>query len=218
MAHFNASDAYFGTYVRFQTKDKKEGVALTGPDNAVGDIGTVVWHTDENHRQQAWLKNPYDLEIGYLDAETSYKLAIYQAKNWEIRYVLSFVAYSDSPSPGMYWGEVALIAYNPRYAQQFEYFLKAFAQQAGEGLRPDPHLRPQAIESLINDPSSWKPSAKVKIPRNSGTSILKEYRTFHDKLLDQARRKNPGCYLISWIFIAAIIAGLVWVLHFLGLI
>ena len=215
MAHLNAADIYFGTYVRFYTKDKKEGAALAGPDNAVGDIGTIVWHTDENHRQQAWLKNPYGLEIGYLDAETSYKLAIYQAKNWEIRYVLSFVAYSDSPSPGMYWGEVALIAYKPRYAQQFERFLKTFARLASEGLRPDPHLGLRAIESVISDPSSWKPSAKVKIPRNSGTSILKEYRTVHDKLLDQARRKNPGCYVISWMFIAAVIAGLVWLLRLL---
>ena len=216
MAHLNAADIYFGTYVRFHTKDKKEGAALTGPDNAVGDIGTVIWHADENRRQQAWLKNPYDLEIGYLDAETSYKLAIYQAKNWTIRYILSFVAYDDSPSPGMYWGEVALIAYDPHYTHQFEHFLKSFAQQAGEGLRPDPHLRPREIEAVIDDPSSWKPSAKVKIPRKDGTSVLKEYRTAHDKLLDQARRKNPGCYVLSWICIAAIIAGLVWLLHSLG--
>ena len=216
MAHLNALDIYFGTYVRFQTKDKKEGAALTGPDNAVGDIGSITWHIDDKQRQQAWLKNPYDLEIGYLDAETSYTLSVYRAKNWTIRYVLSFVAYSDKPSPGMYWGEVALIAYDPHYTHQFEHFLQAFAQQAGEGLRPDPHLGSQAIESLVKDPSSWKPTTKVKIPQKNGTSILKEYRTAHDKLLDQARQKNPGCYIISWICIAAGGALLVWAIYSLG--
>ncbi len=218
MAHFNASDVYFGTYARFSTTDKKSGAVLAGPDSAVGDIGTITWRLDEEKRQQAWLQNPYGAEIGFLDARISHTLALYKAKGWTIRYVLSFTAYSDSPKTGGYWGQAAIIAYAPRYAEQFDQFVKAFAERAGEGLRPDPDLNPQAVEAIANDPASWKPGAKVKIPQGDGhNAVLKNHRTLHDKLLDQARRKNIGCYIVGWAFIFAIVAAFVWLLHSLGL-
>lgn len=218
MAHFNASDVYFGTYARFVSPDKKTGAALGGPDNAVGDIGTIEWKLDQDKRQQAWLKNPYGALIGHLNPMVSHTLAIYKAKGWEIRYVLSFTAYSDDVAWSEYWGEAAIIAFAPRYAAQFEQFLSAFASRAADGLRPDPDLNPQAVEGIANNPSSWQPGAKVKIPQGDGrTAILKDHRTLHDKLLDQARRKNPGCYVIGWAFIFAVIAGVVWLLHSMGL-
>ena len=217
MAHFNASDAYFGTYATFRAPDKRTGAVLAGPDSAVGDIGTVTWQLDENKRQQAWLENPYGAVFGCLDASTSHTLALYRAKGWTIRYVLSFTAYSELPEPGEYWGQAAIIAFAPRYTEQFEIFLHTFAQRMGEGLRPDPALGASTVESIINDPSSWKPTSKVKIPQGNGRCVvLKDHRTLHDKLLDQARSKNPGCYIIGWAFIFALIAGVAWMLHSLG--
>ncbi len=218
MAHFNASDVYFGSYARFVATDKKMGAALSGPDNAVGDIGTVEFQFDDDKRQQAWLKNPYGARIGHLDPLMSHKLAIYQAKGWELRYVLSFTAFSDGGESGTYWGEAAVIAFAPRYAEQFEQFLKAFSRRAADGLRPSPDLHASTVETIANDPSSWQPGAKVKMPQGSGrTAILKDHRTLHDKLLDQARSKNPGCYVVSWAFIIALIAFAAWILHSLGL-
>ena len=218
MAHFNASDVYFGTYARFTAPDKKMGAALGGPDNAVGDIGTIEWQLDQDKRQQAWLKNPYGVLIGHLNPMVSHTVALYQAKGWEIRYVLSFTALSERPDRGEYWGEAAIIAFSPRYAEQFERFLTLFSQRAADGLRPNPDLNPQAVESIVNDPSSWRPGAKVKIPQGDGrTAILKDHRTLHDKILDQARRKNPGCYVVGWAFIIAVIALFLWLLHAIGL-
>lgn len=218
MAHFNASDVYFGSYARFVATDKKMGAALSGPDNAVGDIGTVEFQFDDDKRQQAWLKNPYGARIGHLDPLMSHKLAIYQAKGWELRYVLSFTAFSDGGESGTYWGEAAVIAFAPRYAEQFEQFLKAFSRRAADGLRPSPDLHASTVEAITNDPSSWQPGAKVKMPQGSGrTAILKDHRTLHDKLLDQARSKNPGCYVVSWAFIIALIALAAWILHSLRL-
>ena len=218
MAHFNASDVYFGSYARFVATDKKMGAALSGPDNAVGDIGTVEFQFDDDKRQQAWLKNPYGARIGHLDPLMSHKLAIYQAKGWELRYVLSFTAFSDGGESGTYWGEAAVIAFAPRYAEQFEQFLKAFSRRAADGLRPSPDLHASTVETIANDPSSWQPGAKVKMPQGSGrTAILKDHRTLHDKLLDQARSKNPGCDVVSWAFIIALIAFAAWILHSLGL-
>lgn len=217
MAHFNASDAYFGTYARFQTEGARAGAALAGPDNAIGDMGDIEWREDACGRPQAWLRNPYGHAIGFLDAGTSHTLAIYRAKGWAIRSVLSIVAYSDEPAPGSYWGEAALIAYAPRYAEQFEAFLKAFAHRTAEGLRPDPDLGQTAIEGIIADSGSWEPSGKVRPARGNGrTAILKDHRTLHDKLLDQARSGKAGCYIVGWGFIAACIALAAWAMHALG--
>ena len=132
MTSHKPGDIYFGEYVRFSTSDKKVGAALAGPDNAVGDIGTIEFVLDDSKRQVAWLKNPYGQLVGFLNNHDSYNAAVMAAKGWELHYVLSFTAYSEEPEPGEYWGQVALIAFAPRYAEEFNVFLKAFAKAAGD--------------------------------------------------------------------------------------
>lgn len=217
MAAINASDVYFGTYARFKTTDKTAGAALAGPDNAVGDIGSIAFDLDERKREQAWLVNPYGHRMGFLDPNATHKLAVLAAKGWELRYVLSFTAYSDKPEP-TYWGQVALIAYAPQHKDTFETFLKTFSHYAAEGSRPDPELGLAGVSQVLANPSAWTPSNKVKIPSSSqGTTILKDHRSMHDKLLDKGRSKNPGCYLIAWAFIFAVIGLVAWMLHAMGI-
>lgn len=218
MTALNASDIYFGTYATFQTKDKNSGAALAGPDNAVGDKGTIEWKLDEHKRRQAWLVNPYGQTIGYLDQDMSHTLAVLQAKDWEITYVLSFTAYSETFGENAYWGQVAIIAYSPRYAESFQSFVASFAQEAAQGLRPDPSLSARSAEEIAKDPSCWKPSNKVKMPDSEASCvILKDHRSMHDKVLDLGRSRNIGCYIVSWAFILGIIACILWLLHRMGI-
>ena len=131
--------------------------------------------------------------------------------------MLSFTAYSEEPEPGEYWGQVALIAFAPRYAEEFNVFLKAFAKAAGDGSRPDPKLSNDSIVSVLANPAEWKPSSKIKIPRGGGrTAILKDHRSVHDSMLDAARSKKVGCYIVSWAFILAVVTLVVWALHKFG--
>lgn len=218
MAPLNASDIYFGTYVTFQTKDKRSGAALAGPDNAVGDRGSIEWRLDEHKHRQAWLVNPYGQAIGFLDQNMSHTLAVLQAKDWEITYVLSFTAYSEALGENAYWGQVAIMAYSPKHAESFRSFASSFAREAARGLRPDPSLSARSAEEIAKDPSSWKPSNKVKIPNNEVSSvILKDHRSVHDKVLDLGRSKNIGCYIISWAFILGVGACILWFLHCRGI-
>ncbi len=83
--------------------------------------------------------------------------------------MLSFTAYSEEPEPGEYWGQVALIAFAPRYAEEFNVFLKAFAKAAGDGSRPDPKLSNDSIVSVLANPAEWKPSSKIKNPARRRT-------------------------------------------------
>ncbi|MDD5807415.1 MAG: hypothetical protein PUD02_08790 [Eggerthellales bacterium] len=218
MPRIHPNDLYFGSYVRFDTTDSKSGAVIDGPDNAVGDIGEVVLKLDADMNNVAWLQNRFGQIIGYLDRNTSHKVEVFSAKGWTIKYVLSFCACTMEGVNMDYWGQVALIAYAPRYASEFERFLDAFAQRAGEGFRPDPQLSQETITQILTDPQSWTPSGKVKIPRGGkGTAILKDHRTNHDKLLDQARKGNKGCYFIGYAFIGVLIALALLGLHALGL-
>lgn len=218
MPSHKPGDIYYGEYLRFSTPDKKMGGALAGPDNAIGDVGTIEFIIDENKRQVAWLKNPYGQLIGYLNNHDSYNVAVLAAKGWNVHYVLSFTAFSEQPEPGEYWGQVAVIAYAPRYAEQFDTFLKLFAKKAGEGARPNPSMDANTQTQILANPESWQATSKVKIPKGSGrTAILKDHRSMHDSILDKARSRNVGCYIISWAFILFLVAVVVYSLHCFGL-
>lgn len=217
MAPTNAPDVFFGAYLRFSTEDKRAGAALAGPDNAVGDIGSIVWKLDDDKSPRAWIENPYGQLVGFLDKADSHRLALYRAKEWTIRTVLSFTAYSEGPDQGEYWGQVAVFAYAPRHADTFETFVRAFARKAADGLRPDPALGQAGVRQVIENPDAWVPGSKTKIPAAAGTAVLKDHRTLHDKMLDQSRNGNKGCLIGGWAFILAVVAAIVWALHSIGL-
>lgn len=216
MAFVNASDVYFGTYARFSTLDKNVGALLAGPDNAIGDIGEIEFDLDENKREIAWLKNRFGKRIGKLDEALSYQLAILKAKGWDVLYVLSFVAFSEKPdsSDNSYWGEVAVVSFAPRVAEEFRDFLDSFVKKTAEGERPNPVLTDTEVNQILKNPSSWVPSQKIPLPpMDASTILVKNTRSMHDKLLDQGRSKNPGCYLISWLFILLLGGGAAWLVY-----
>ena len=220
MASVNAADVYFGAYARFSTLDKNTGAVMAGPDNAVGDRGTIEFQLDDRKRSIAWMKNPYGKTVGMLDPSISYTLAVLQAKGWKLHYVLSFVAFSEYPDAdkNSYWGEVAVIAFAPRYEAEFEQFLSEFQRRAADGTRPNPVLTTAEVEEILRNPQGWRPFVFVDLPRfDANTILMKDRRSMHDKLLDQGRGKNPGCYLISWLFIFALIGGIAWALHAMGI-
>ena len=96
--------------------------------------------------------------------------------------------------------------------------MKAISKAAGDGLLPNPKLSNDSIVSVLANPDEWKPSSKIKITRGSGhTAILKDHRSVHDSLLDAARSKKVGCYIVSWAFILAVVTLVVWALHKFGL-
>ena len=115
-------DQYSGTYESFDTPSKKDAAVLLGADNLVGDKYRVDIEL-ENGEHRAWLVNRFDKRIGFFDASFSRKLSILQARGFEIIALLSFVAYTDHPDPGYYWGEMAVIGYDKRNKEAFDVLL-----------------------------------------------------------------------------------------------
>ena len=213
-----SSIPYFGTYARFNTVSKKDAAVLLGADNLVGDIYDIEFIVEDGVRT-AWMKNRFGAMLGFFDPGTSRELSLCEAKGYKLQALLSFVAYSEKPDPGEYWGEAALICYDPKDAEAFECFTGNTAARLMEGIRPEVDLGEQAYEKVIESKGAWKPTKTVPLPsKQAGSAMLKTRRSVSEKMIEQGRKGNKGCYLISWLFLLAVIAGAFFGLRSCGII
>lgn len=203
-------DKYFGTYQTFETVSKKDAAVLLGADNIVGDIYEPLFELDgDTHR--VWLVNRFDQKIGFFDPAFSRKLSVMKASGLTIKAVLSFVAYSDTPDPGKYWGEMAVICYNPAYEEAFGRFIKTVSQRMGDGNRTRVDFGSEGVEKIISTNGTWVPDQITPMPeKKKGSAIMKSKRSLNDKIVEQGRSGNKGCYVVSWAFIIVIIAAVLF--------
>ena len=203
---------YEGYYARFDTPDKAVGSMLMGPDNLVGDDYEVFFKTEEG-RVVAWVKNKFGVETGFFDVDTSRKLQLANARDMTIRAVLSYVAYSDEPDPGLYWGQMALFCFAPKYADEMNPFIDRVAAKIGEGIRPAINLGGQAVSKLIDDPA-WFPTETMPLPqKEAGMAVLKDHRSMSEKMIEQGRAGNKGCYAVSIAFIVIVVLALAYAVY-----
>lgn len=207
---------YEGFYARFDTVSKTQGSTLLGADHLVGDDYEVFFKTEEG-RVVAWVRNKFGAETGYFDVDTSRKLQLANARDMKIRAILSLVAYSDEPEPGVYWGQMALFCYGLRYENEVNAFADRVAAKIADGVHPAIDLGNQAFSKLVEDPE-WFPNDTTPLPKKkAGTAILKDHRSVYEKMIEQGRARNVGCYIVSWAFIIAVVVAIAFGLHLLGL-
>lgn len=197
--------SYYGTYANFQTESKRDGAILMNADCIVGDRYEIEI-ANENGKRVAWLKNRFSARVGYFDDEVCYELSLCKAKGWKLVGILSFVAFSEDPEPGRYWGQAAIVSYAETESELFDSFVERVRKLISMGTRPQLDLGQQALNELQKDPENWTPSGREPMPaRDRGTVILKSREKFSEKLIEQGRKKNVGCYIVSWAFLLAVV-------------
>lgn len=209
---------YFGTYADFRTPSKKDAAVLLGADNSVGDVYQLQVELEEG-QQRAWLVNRFGGRIGCLDAATSRTVRTLQAEGLEAHAVLSFVAFTDHPDEGHYWGQVALLCFKPSGADAaaFQTFLENVAKRMGEGTRTQVDLGAEGVAKVVESNGSWAPSQTAPLPKDEkGMAILKRRRKITERVIDQGRAGNKGCYAISWAFLLLLVAAVMFGLHSCG--
>lgn len=210
-----SNQKYFGTYARFETASKKDAAQLLGADNLVGDVFEIEFVT-ENGQRLAWMKNRFGAMIGFFDEETSRELSLCEARGWKLQALLSYIAYSEQPAPGLYWGEAAVICYDPDFAA-FSTFVSKLGARLSEGNRPEVEMGEQGIKHVIESEGEWMPSKLLPKPKlEPGNALIKTRRSASEKLIEQGRKGNKGCYAISWIFLLALVAALLFALKSCG--
>lgn len=200
------AERYFGTYARFDTRSKKDAAALLGADNLIGDVFEIVFQTDEGS-SVAWMKNRFGQLIGFFDSSFSRELSILAARGWKLQALLSFVAFTDRPEPGHYWGQAAVICFDENLEQTITPFIASTSARLSDGVRPDVDLGEQAVDQLVSSNGTWVPKKTVPFPqKEEGTVIMKSRRKMSEKLIEQGRKGNKGCYAISWLFLLLLVA------------
>lgn len=209
--------SYYGTYADFQTESKRDGAILMNADCIVGDRYEIEISNEKGSRT-AWLKNKFGARVGYFDEKTCYELSLCEAKGWKLVGILSFVAFSEEPEPGRYWGQAAIISYPEMHSELFDPFVERVRKLISTGTRPQLNLGQQAFAELQKAPESWVPNGREPMPaRDRGTVILKSREKFSEKLIEQGRKKNVGCYIVSWVFLLAVVTLVLFGLKSCGL-
>ncbi len=203
-------DRYFGTYQRFEAISEKEAGYLLNADNLVGDEFALSLEFEDGKRV-AWLSNKFGKRIGYFDEDFSRKLGLVEAMGWESTALLSFIAYTEEDSGGKFWGEMAVIAFDPRFSEPFGQFRRWLGERLRDGVRPKIDFDGRAVEKVIESGGAWTPDQTMPLPqKEKGTVIMKDELSLGDKVIEQARRGNPGCYLVSWGFVVLFVVGAIW--------
>lgn len=208
---------YFATYARFDTVDKEAAAAFLGADNIIGDTFTID-HEVTPDSDKAWIVNPFGKKMGYLEPKTASQVDLCKAKGWTTIAILALVAFSEEPSPGLYWGEVVIISYDPKYESDFSVFVEGIRKQISKGVRPKVALGPDSLQTIISSHGNWLPTDRVALPKKEkGTAWVKTERTGTEALVEQARKGNIGCTIGAWAFLLALVALIVFGLHSCGL-
>lgn len=211
-----AQDLYHGHYMKFYALGGKGSADFIGADNLVGDR-YVIEIEDLGDTHRAFLVNRFGDRVGYLDGKYTRDVQLAQAKEWETAAFLSFVAFTegtDEEHPGYYWGEMAVLMYDHKLDRQMRPFLKTLSKVMADGGRPQIDLSNKTVDMLINDDGSWFPTDKVPRPKmGKGSALIKDHQTPNERLIEQSRKRNIGCYIISWAFIAALVALIIYLLH-----
>ncbi len=205
-----AADRYFGTYARFETRSKKDAGALLGADNLVGDQYSIVFETEDGVTR-AWMKNRFGALTGRFDEHVSRQLQLLSAREWKLVALLSFVAFTDRPEPGFYWGQAAVIAFDPADEAAMEMFVGRVGKLLQEGIRPAVDLGKQGVETVLEHQGDWTPAERVPMPeREEGTVVMKQRRKTSENFIEHGRAGNKGCLAAGWIFNTALVAAVVF--------
>lgn len=208
---------YFATYARFETESKEAAAAFLGADNIIGDTFSIEQEYVDGKRT-AWIVNPFGKRMGFIDEKTAEKVDLCNAKGWNTVALLALVAFTEKPAPGLYWGQVLIVSYDPEYEVEFSAFIENIGKQLGNGVRPDVSLGKESLQKVVDTKGEWVPSGRVPLPKkDKGTAWVKTQRTGTERLVKQARKGNMGCTVISWIILLALVALIVFGLHSCGL-
>lgn len=201
---------YFGTYADFETVSKKDAAALLGADSMVGDVFDIEFEL-ANGVTKAWLVSRFGERVGYFDPNTSRKLNLAKADGLTCKAVLSFVAFTNRSDEGRYWGSAAIICYKPAYNDEFSKFIAAVSKKIADDVRPRVDFDNEAVDKIIESGGAWMPSQTVSIPSgDKGMAIIKRRRSVTDKLIEQGRARNKGCYVASWAVLLAVVVLVVF--------
>ena len=208
---------FFGKYAICRSENKSTGAHLIGPDNIVGNEVSLDFRNTDG-KTVVWAVNKFGADIGYFDKQTSYLIDVTRSRGWKLHALISIIGLTDyienNPEEnGYYWAEIAVISFAPRYEDYAEKFLGVISKNLANGVRFEIDLVSSSIDLLLKNKGDWTPSKKLpQPPKKKGTVIIKKSRKPSETAIEAGRNRNKGCYFVSYLFIALLIIGIIFLI------
>ena len=156
--------------------------------------------------------------VKQFNEKTAKQVDLCNAKGWKTVALLACVAFKEEPKPGEYWGQVAIISYDPVHEDAFSTFVKTIGNELGKGIRPALDLGNSGISRVLESKGAWVPTGRVPLPKlKKGSAFIKTERTTTDKLVNQARKTRVGCTIISWAIIIIFVVAVIFAMKSCGM-
>ena len=201
---------YSARYMKFETESKKSASVLIGSDCLVGDLYTVDFEYTVTGLKM-WFINKFNTRCGFTSSPEVQELITLHESGMKFTAVLSFIAFTQDPTPGYYWGEFAVFSYNPTYADKFEGLISRIAKLQQDGIRCNLSIGNLGLEKILSGDDSFTPSGRQNLPSKlPNTVILKSKLSAKDRLIEKGRKRSIGCFISSWAFLLLIVTGVVY--------
>ena len=205
-------DNYYATYAIAKPTSKEEAGRLLGADNIIGDVYKVVCEI-KGGKNVAKVVNRFGNTPAVFNEEVSRQLALNDAKGFRTYAVLTCVGFTQDESEGNYWAEFAIVSFPDSELETFSVYVDEVSQAVKDHRRPEVNLGSEEVKKVIENKGRYvSTSTHPKLEKKKGQVILKSQVKLSDKLVEQGRKKNPGCYIFGWLFLLAVVALIVLII------
>lgn len=205
-------DNYFGKYVRGFAVNSEQAAKLMNADNIIGDIYKVKCEM-VNGKHRAVVLNRFGETPVFFDSETSREIAINQAKGFLTYAILTLVGFTtkhseeEEDSSENYWAEFAVISFPDLEKEAFTRFVEIISKSVKKNRRPEVALSEEDIKKVISSNGDFLPVATHPKPEKvKGQVLMKSRVSLTEMMVEEGRKKNPGCYIFGWLFLLVFVA------------
>ena len=211
-------DNFFAKYARATAQNKEQAAKLLNSDNIIGDCYELKTKIVEGEHKAIAL-NRFGDSPAFFDEDIAREIDLCKAKGLKTVAYLSLIGFTETNSeakeakPSNYWADFLIIGYSPAYKDEFETFLNNVSKALSNGKRPDLSINQEEFDKIVDSKGKWFPTKTISAPKKEkGTVILRSRMTARDKVIEQGRNKNIGCYILSWVFLLAVVTGIIYLI------
>ena len=205
------TEDYLGKYVIAKPTSKEEAGKLLGSDNIIGDVYKVV-NALEGTTHTSKVLNRFKDSPAFFDEDISRELSLNEAKGMITYAILTCVGFTQIGNDGDYWAEFIVISFPKKDIDIFSVYIDEVSKAIKNNKRPKVDLSQAEIKEVINNEGKYISSSKhPQIEKKKGQVVLKSRVKLTDKMVEEGRKRNPGCFIFGWLFLLLFVTFLVFV-------
>lgn len=205
-------DNYFGTYAIGKATSKEEAGKLLGADNIIGDVYKVGTKLSDGKHVARVINRFGNSPVDFCE-DISREIALCEAKGFITYAILTCVGFTQIKNDGEYWSEFIIISFPEKDLDIFSVYVENLSNEVKNYKRPEVDLKAEEVEEIIKNKGNYVSlTQQPKLDKIKGQVILKSRVKLSEKLIEQGRKKNPGCYIFGWLFLLAAVALIILII------